>query len=143
MFQGNTFGDTHIPTSYSVCDSPNRQPMSATHQTASKCLRLTKPPASVCDLPNRQPMSATHPTARTQDISTCRPFSAGVNGSLTRGSLLFLLHRSILLKQDACSAVVQICHHNIHFMERVLSLPCLQETHIWITKFCIITWIIT
>ena len=55
-------------------------------------------------------MSVTHPTARAQDISTCRPSLAGANGSSTRGSLLFLLHRSIRLKQDACSAVVHICH---------------------------------
>jgi len=55
-------------------------------------------------------MSVTHPTARTQDISTCCPSLAGVNGS-TRGSHLFLLHRSILLKQDACSPLVHICHH--------------------------------
>jgi hypothetical protein len=168
MFQRNIFGSgththKHIPTSYTVsathqtanqclrlteppanvCDSPNRQPMSATHQTSSQCLRLTKPPASVCDSPNRQPVSETHQTARTQDVSTCRPLSAGVKSSSTRGILLFLLHWSILLKQDTCSAVVQICHHNIHFMERVVSLPCLQETHIWITKFCIIMWIIT
>ena len=53
-------------------------------------------------------MSVTHPTARTQDISTLRPFSADANGSSTPSSLLFLLHRSILLTQDACSAVVLI-----------------------------------
>jgi len=55
-------------------------------------------------------MSVTHPTARTQDISTCRPFSAGANGSSTQGSLLFLIHRSILLKHDARYPVVHSCH---------------------------------
>jgi len=59
-------------------------------------------------------ITVTHPTARTQDISTCRPSSARVYGSSTRGSLLVLLHRSILFTQDACSAVVHICQHNIH-----------------------------
>ena len=54
-------------------------------------------------------MSVTHPTTGTHDISTCRPFSADANGfASTRGSLLFLVHRSILLKQDGCSPVVQI-----------------------------------
>jgi hypothetical protein len=67
-------------------------------------------------------MSVSHPIARTQDISTCRPFSASANGSSTPGSLLFLLHRSILLKQDACYPVVHICQHSIHFMERVVYL---------------------
>jgi len=56
-------------------------------------------------------MSVTHPSARTQDISACRNFSAGANGSSTQGSLLFLLHRSILLKHDACYPVVHVCHH--------------------------------
>ena len=62
-------------------------------------------------LPTFLTQCLTHPTARKQDISTCRPFSAGANGSSTRGSLLFLLHRSILLKQDARFPVVHICHH--------------------------------
>jgi hypothetical protein len=56
-------------------------------------------------------MPLTHRTARTQDTSTCRPLSAGVNCYSPQGSLLFLLHRSILFTQDACSALVQICHH--------------------------------
>jgi hypothetical protein len=55
--------------------------------------------------------SVTHPTARTQDNSTCLPFPAGANGFSTRGSLLFLLHRSIPLTQVACSPMVHICHH--------------------------------
>jgi hypothetical protein len=56
-------------------------------------------------------MSVTHPTTRTQDISTSSPFSAGTDGSPTQGSLLFLLHSSIPLKQDACSPVAQISQH--------------------------------
>ena len=56
---------------------------------------------NVCDSPN----------CRTQDISTCHPSLASANGSSTQGSLLFLLHRSFLLKQDAHSPLVHICHH--------------------------------
>jgi len=56
-------------------------------------------------------MPVTHPTARTQDISACRPFSAGANGSSTPCGLLFLIHRTILLKHDARYPVVHICHH--------------------------------
>jgi hypothetical protein len=56
-------------------------------------------------------MSVTHPTARMQDISTSHPFSAAVNGSSMPGSLVFQPHRSILLKQDACSPVAHICQH--------------------------------
>ena len=54
-------------------------------------------------------MSVTHPTTRMHDITKCHPFSAGANVSSTQSSLLFLLQRSTLLKQDACSPVVQIC----------------------------------
>ena len=81
---------------------------------------------NVCDSPNRQ--NAGH-------LKMPPSLSAAVNGSSTRGSLLFILHCSILLKRDACSAVVRIGQHNIHCMEHVASLPCLQEAHyMWITK---------
>ena len=59
--------------------------------------------------------SVTHPTARTQDISTCPPSSASANVASTQGSLLFLLHRTILLTQDACSPLVHICHNKCLF----------------------------
>ena len=77
-------------------------------------------------------MSVTHPTARTQDISTCRPSLAGVNGSSTRGSLLFLLHRSILLKEDACSPLVHICHHKclLHFYVEMTQDITVKKRHV-------------
>jgi hypothetical protein len=54
----------------------------------------------------------THPTTRPLDIRKSRPFPVGANASPAWGSPLFLLEGSILLKQDACSPVVQISRHN-------------------------------
>jgi hypothetical protein len=68
-------------------------------------------------------MSVTHPTTGKHDISTCSTFSAGADGSSTQGSLLFLLHRSTLLKPDACSPVVQICQQK-----------CLLQVYVEITQ---------
>jgi len=57
---------------------------------------------NVCNSPNCQ--NARH--------LTMPSFVNSANGSSTRGSLMFILHRSILLTQDACSPLVHICHHN-------------------------------
>jgi len=54
-------------------------------------------------------LSVTHPTARTQDISTYRPFCVGANCSSTQGNPLFLLRSSILLKHDECSPETLLC----------------------------------